>query len=163
VTNKTWKNGLLMSVLLLGAHYAQAQTMTESAVISSNSSIAAQGAKAPSLPTPNPAKQSSSPHLVARNGPPPQEINRKEFEDNAGEKGGKLLLRSVPSGADIFIDGLIVGRTPLLMIIAPGKYKIDMRGSRDDWGHASVGLMPKETQTVVINLSERYPTGVSIH
>ena len=161
--NRAWMNGLMMSVLLLGAHCAQAQTMTESAAISSNSAIAAQGAKAPSLPTPSAGNQSSSPHLVARNGPPPQELNRKEFEDNAGEKAGKLLLRSVPSGADIFIDGLIVGRTPLLMIVAPGKYKIDMRGTREDWGHANVGLMPKETQTVVVNLNQKYPARISIH
>jgi hypothetical protein len=153
----------MMSVLLLAAHCVQAQTMTEPGATSSSSSIATQGAKAPSLPMPSPEKQSSSPHLLARNGPPPKDLNRKEFEDNAGEKGGKLLLRSVPSGADIFINGLIVGQTPLLMVIEPGKYKIDMRGTRDDWGHASVGLMPKETQTVVIHLSERYPAGISIH
>lgn len=161
--NRVWKNRLMLSVLGLSAHCVQAQTMAESAATNSGSSIATQGSKAPSLTMPSPEKQSASPHLLARNGPPPEELNRKEFEDHAGEKGGKLLLRSVPSGADIFIDGLIVGRTPLLMIMAPRKYKIDMRGTREDWGHASVGLMPKETRTVVINLSERYPAGISIH
>ena len=158
---RNWNNGLLLSLLLLGASWTQAQTMAESAAASSQSGMAGQGGKA-SLVMPDPQKQAKSPHLFAENGPPPDEVNRKEFEQNAGEKAGRLLLRSAPSGADVFINDRIVGRTPLFMIIAPGKYKVDMRGPRGDHGHAVVGLMPKETQTVVINLSQRYPSAVSI-
>jgi hypothetical protein len=98
---------------------------------------------------------------MARTGPSPEEVNRKGFEDNAGQTAGKLLLRSVPSGADIFVNDLLVGHTPLLMVIAPGKYEIEMRGPRQESGHSTAGVMPKETETVVINLNQRYPAKIS--
>ena len=135
--------------------------------------MAAQSAKGPTFNMANPpkpsdsvpssAKQSTSPHILERSGPPPDEVNRKEFEDNAGEKGGKLLLRSVPTGADVFVNDLLVGRTPLLMVIAPGRYKIEMRGARDDSGRANVGVMPNESRTVAIELKQRYPSSISLH
>jgi hypothetical protein len=166
---EVWKN-VLLGVLVVGVPSAQAQTAAESAVTASSSRMSAQAARAPmftlaspaksSAPLPSSAKQASSPHILERSGPPPDEVNRKGFEDNAGEKGGKLLLRSVPSGADIFINDLLVGRTPLLMVIAPGPYKIDMRGARDDSGHESVGVMPEATRTVEIDLKQRYPSSI---
>jgi PEGA domain-containing protein len=167
-----WKDALLLGVLVVGFQTAQAQTAAESAVTASASRMSAQAAKAPTFTLASPAKQNglppssakrtSSPHLLERNGPPPDEVNRREFEENAGDRGGKLLLRSVPSGADIFINDLLVGRTPLMMVIAPGPYKIEMRGTRGDSGHANVGVMPKETRTVEINLKQRYPSSVSM-
>jgi hypothetical protein len=166
-----WKN-VLLGLLVVGVHGAQAQTAAESGVTASSSRMSVQASKAPtftlaspakpSAPLQNSAKQPSSPHILERSGPPPDEVNRKQFEDNAGEKGGKLLLRSVPSGADIFINDLLVGRTPLLMAMAPGLYKIDMRGARDESGHASVGVMPKATRTVEIDLKQRYPSSISL-
>lgn len=139
---------------------AKVQDIAESAMATSHSTVAASGMKP--FTTPGPAPQSTSAHLMARMGPPADEVNRKDFEDNAGENAGKLLLRSAPSGAQIFVNDLLVGRTPLLMVVAPGKYKIEMRGARQESGHSSVGVMPKETQTVVINLSQRYPSTVSV-
>jgi hypothetical protein len=166
-----WKT-VLLGVLVVGVYSAQAQTAAESAVTASSSRMAAQAGKAPtfslgsptkqSAPHPSSAKQTSSPHLLERSGPPPDEVNRKVFEENAGEEGGKLLLRSVPIGADIFINDLLVGRTPLLMGIAPGPYRIEMRGARDESGHANVGVLPKETRTVAIDLKQRYPSGITI-
>jgi PEGA domain len=153
----------LLGFLGLGAHSVRAQAMAEAGMLNSNSGVAAQSAKPPSLAMASSAVQTTSPHLMARTGPPPDEVNRRDFEDNAGEKAGKLLLRSVPSGAEIFINDLLVGRTPLLMVIAPGKYKIEIRGTRQELGHSTVGVMPKETQTVVINLNQRYPASIAIH
>lgn len=98
--------------------------------------------------------------LIARKGPPPDEVNRKKLEENAGPNGGKLLLRSIPSGADVFINGRLIGQTPMLMVVPPGKYKIDMRGARQESGTETVGLIPKGTQTVVIALKQRYPSQV---
>lgn len=166
-----WKN-VLLGLLVVCVPGAHAQTPGGSAVTASSSGMSAQGAKAPTFtlaspakpgaPLPSSAKLAASPHILGRSGPPPDEVNRKEFEDRAGEQGGKLLLRSVPSGADIFINDLLVGRTPLLIAMAPGPYKIDMRGARDDSGHANVGVMPKATRTVAINLEQRYPSRISI-
>jgi hypothetical protein len=152
----------LLGLFGLGIQVVQAQAIAESAAITSHSSITAQSAKPRSFPTATPTKQSTSSYITEYPGPSKAEVNRKDFEDNAGEKAAKMLLRSVPSGASIFINGLSVGQTPLLMVIAPGKYKVDMLGPRQQSGHSTVGIMPKETQTVLINLKERYPTSVLI-
>ena len=160
---------LLMALLASGARVVRAQAATEAAALNANSAAAAQNAKPPVFPsiTIAPAQTSgngnaaASPHLMARTGPPPDEVNRKDFEDNAGNQAGKLLLRSTPAGAEIFINDRLVGRTPMLMVIAPGKYSVDMRGAREESGHSNIGVMPKETQTVLINLNQKYPASVS--
>ncbi|HLW83954.1 MAG TPA: PEGA domain-containing protein [Candidatus Sulfotelmatobacter sp.] len=145
-----------------GAWSLHAQAVAEAAAATSNSSMAAQTMKVPPPKLASPAKDNKSAYMIARSGPSEEEINRKDLEDNAGPNAGKLLLRSVPTGADIFINGRLVGKTPLLMVVAPGKYKIAMRGSRQDEGQKLIGLMPKETQTVVITLKERYPSSIVI-
>jgi hypothetical protein len=111
----------------------------------------------------NPSRQEPSPHLVTPGGPPQDELNRREFEGNAGTNAGKLLLRSVPGEAQIFINGLFVGQTPLLISVAPGKYKIEMRGPRLELGHSVEIVMPKEVHTTLLNLSQRYPSTVAMH
>lgn len=152
----------ILGLLGFGAVTAQAQAMAESGTLTSSSAVAAHSAKTASTTTPTPAVQSSSPHLLTRTGPPPSELNRKDFEDNAGENAGRVLFRSVPESAEIFINDLVVGRTPLLLVIAPGKYKVEMRGLRVETGRTTLGVLPKETQTVVISLKQRYPASVSI-
>jgi hypothetical protein len=105
--------------------------------------------------------QSKSPHVMDSGGTPADEANRKALEQRAGSDGGKLLLRSEPNGAQIFVDGAFVGRAPLLLIVAPGKYKIQMRGPREAFGERMVGLAAKETQEVVLTLTARYPEHVA--
>jgi hypothetical protein len=70
-----------------------------------------------------PTAVSTSPCLLPRTGPRADKRNRRDFENNPGEKAGKSLLRSKPSGAEIF-DSRLVGRTRLSMVVAPGKYHI---------------------------------------
>jgi len=166
------KNLLILGVLVVGVPCAQAQTAAALIAPVSSLRMAPQSSKGPTFnlssppkpsPTPsNSAKPTASPHLIASDGPPPDVVNRKEFEDNAGEKAGKLLLRSVPTGADVFVNGLLVGQTPQLIVIAPGAYKVEMRGGRDDSGRATVGVKPKETSTVAIELKQRYPSSISL-
>jgi hypothetical protein len=155
------KTAVLLALLGLASHTSRAQDIAEAAALTSHSSMAAHSAKAPSRTIATPEKQSPYAHLMAQTGPSPEEVNRKGFEDKAGETAGKLLLRSVPSGADIFVNNLLVGRTPLLMVIAPGKYEIEMRGPRQESGHSTAGVMPKETETIAINLNQRYPAKIS--
>jgi len=152
----------LVGLFGLGFGSAQGQDVAESALMTSNSTIASQSAKAPAPTIAAPTSKASSPYLVARSGPTPEEVNRRDFEDNAGKDAGKLLLRSIPTGAEVFLNDRLVGRTPLLMLVAPGKYTIDMRGPRQQSGHSVVGLMPKQTQTVAIDLKQRYPTSISV-
>jgi hypothetical protein len=154
----------VLAVLLgMCAWGSYAQDTAEAAAAMSNSSIAAHSMKAPPLSMASPAKDDKSAYMIAPNGPSREEVNRKDFEDNAGPNAGRLLLRSVPTGADIFINDRLVGRTPLFIVIAPGKYTIAMRGTRQDEGQKVIGLMPKETQTVVITLKQRYPSSIVIH
>ena len=87
--------------------------------------------------------------------------NRKALEDQAGPDAGKLMLHSVPSGAQIFINGLFVGRTPMLLVVPPGKYKLEMRGQRQDYGKRNIGLLPRETQDIIVTLGSLYPGRVS--
>jgi hypothetical protein len=108
-------------------------------------------------------KKGASDPLVAPSGPPADEVNRKKFEANAGKDAGKVLLRSVPSGASIFLNHMLVGNSPLLLFLAPGRYEVDMHGPRQESGHRALLVTAKETQTVVIDLSERYPPSVSLH
>lgn len=101
--------------------------------------------------------------LIAPAGPPPDEINRKHFEQTAGPNAGEVLFRSVPSGAAVFIDDMLVGNTPVLIFLAPGRYDVGMRGSRQQSGHRALTVTPKETQMVRIDLSQQYPSRVSLH
>lgn len=107
-------------------------------------------------------KRASAP-LVVPSGPPADEVNRKRFEEAAGKDAGKVLLRSVPSGASIFLNHMLVGNTPLLLFLAPGRYEVEMRGPRQESGHQALSVTAKGTETVSIDMSERYPPSVSLH
>jgi len=100
-------------------------------------------------------------HLAASVGPPPEVVNRQALEQHAGKNACKLLLRSVPSAAQVFVDGAFVGDSPMLLILAPGKYQIEMRGRRLDTAERAVDLLPRETREVALSLTTRYPTRVT--
>ena len=100
-------------------------------------------------------------HLIVLPGPPADEANRKTLEEHLGPDAGKLMLHSVPTGAQIYMNGLLVGRTPLLLVVPPGKYRVEMRGQRQEHGNRTIGLLPNETQDIVVTLASLYPTRVS--
>lgn len=174
------KAALLVIAFSLCVCCLQAQTATEAGSVVSESDGGSQLAKMPSFssalsnftsptrgrsaaPSPVSSKQRGSGSLIAPSGPPPDKTNRGHFEQNAGPDAGRVLFRSVPSGAAVFIDDMLVGDTPVLIFLAPGRYDVGMRGSRLKSGQTSVDVMPKETQTVKIDLSQRYPSSVSLH
>jgi len=107
------------------------------------------------------ASSSSSPHLIASSGPPPEDTNRKTLEAKAGKDASKLLLRASPVEAQIWIDGRIVGKTPMLLVLAPGKYQIEMRGARGQNGKRSIDLLPHETRELAVKLDQLYPGRVT--
>jgi hypothetical protein len=94
---------------------------------------------------------------------PSQEENRRNLEAKSGKNAGKLMIRSSPGEAQIWIDGKPVGKTPLLLIIASGKYEIELRGPRGETAQTEVALFPKETRELNIRLELRYPTRVMLH
>jgi len=155
--------------------FASAQAAAETAGATSVAGSVAGSIKAPTFPkfptTPAagsstaaaaPSGTGSSPHLVGGVAPAPQESNRKALEGKAGKDGGKLLLRSTPVEAEVWVNGLIVGKTPMLMVLAPGKYQVEMRGARGQTGKQSVDLLPRETREVSVRLEQLYPARVKI-
>ena len=88
--------------------------------------------------------------------------NRKALEDRAGKNAAKLMLRSAPANADVKIDGKPVGKTPILLVLAPGQYNVVMNGKRMDYGEQKIDLLPKETREFLLPLKQIYPTTVKI-
>lgn len=88
--------------------------------------------------------------------------NRKALEQRAGKNAAKLMLRSTPTDAYVKINGKPVGRTPLLLIVPPGQYKVAMDGKRMEHAERKVDLMPKETREYSLKLKQVYPTQVEI-
>ena len=115
----------------------------------------------PASSLPHPGEESKPASLPVRAGPSPEETNRRALEARAGKDAAKLVLQSAPSGAMAYIDGTVVGRTPLQLIVPPGKYKVEMRGTREEFGERLVGLLPNETQQVTLELAVRYPSRIS--
>jgi hypothetical protein len=89
--------------------------------------------------------------------------NRKALEQKAGNDAARLVLNSIPSDAFTYIDGMFIGRTPIALIISPGRYKVEMRGPRQEYGERTVGVLPSESQEVVFPLAVRYPASISLH
>lgn len=145
---------------------ARAQTAAEAAGATSTMAGAAANAKPPvsavKLPE-SPDSKDKAVHLPATSGPPPDVANRRALEAKAGPNAGKLLLRSVPSGARVFIDGAFIGKSPMLLLLAPGKYRVEFRGPRMEYATSVVGLLPRETQEIALTLAVRYPTRAFVH
>jgi hypothetical protein len=161
---------LLVLLVSLSASYAAAQAAAEyggavSAV--GSGAIAAIGTRLQPL-----TKQSVIPPQDKNKGgslrpaPHPTEdteaTNRKALEARAGKDGAKLMLRSEPGKASVRIDGKPVGKTPLLLVVAPGVYKVEMEGLSTEVSRQQVDLLPKETREVVLALESRYPSHVQL-
>jgi PEGA domain len=158
----TWEAGVLLLVVCVAPARSRGQAVIEAAGADSSSAGAAT-AVTKELPTslPHLGTESSSAYILTREGPPPDETNRRSLEQRAGKDAAKVLLQSVPSEAGIHIDGMFVGRTPLLLILPPGKYKVEMRGKREEFGERLMDLSPNETQQLSLTLALRYPARIS--
>jgi len=146
---------VLTLLILVGTRAAKAQAAAETAASSSVS----RGVSAPTTS----GAQNSFAHLAAPSGPPSEVSNRQALEKRAGKDASKLLLRSLPTGAQVWIDGAFVGNTPLLLLVPPGKYRVQMSGPRLESAKQIVALLPRETQEVELTLAVRYPLRVTVH
>jgi hypothetical protein len=107
------------------------------------------------------AKTSQAPAVTS--GEENEAANRKALEYQAGKNAAKLMLRSVPDKSSVRIDGRPVGKTPLLLIVQPGTYIVEMEGGpRMEYGRRQVDLLPKESREVALNLQPRYPAAISL-
>jgi hypothetical protein len=156
-----WAGGVAL-LAFVAARPACAQATVQSAASTASAGVATSEVKktAPVVLA-TPRSEGGSPHLIAHDGPPAEEVNRKALEDQAGSDAGKLLMRSWPSGAQIYINGAFVGHTPLLLMVAPGKYRVEMRGEHDDIAQRTLGLLANDTQEVTLKLAARYPARIS--
>jgi hypothetical protein len=151
---------LLVLFVLPGRSRGQAAAETAGADSSSAGAVSALSKKLPTS-LPHPEVESNSTSIPARQGLPQDEANRRILEQQAGKDAARVLLQSIPSEAVIYIDGIFVGRTPLLLIVPPGKYKVEMRGPRQEFGERLIDLSPNETQQVAVTLALRYPSSIS--
>lgn len=147
-----WVRGLVWLPVLVcfGAGNASAQARTEGGAVATagaNSTV---------------AKEPGSANLPIGSVEDIMEANRRALEARAGHDAAKLMLRSAPNGARVQIDGRVVGKTPLLLIVAPGVYKVEMEGPHMEFGQKQVDLFPKETREVVLALESRYPTHIEL-
>jgi hypothetical protein len=144
---------------------ANAQALAETAVATSASAgTTAAVAKTLNFATSkSEAAPAASQHLQASAGPPPQVVNRRALEEHAGRDASKLLIRSTPPASQVWIDDKFVGNTPMLLVLAPGKYRVAFRGQRMETGEQSVDLLPHETRELALSLSAHYPTRVTFH
>jgi len=158
---------LLISCVAVSGSRGQAAVGTVASALNS-AGIAPQAAQAPApaaqgLPAQVSPPFTNSASLPAPLGPSVAEANRKALEAGAGKDAAKLLLRSVPSQAAIYIDGMLVGETPLLLIIPPGKHKVEMHGQNGESGEGLVELSPNETKQLALPLPLRYPANITVH
>ena len=112
-------------------------------------------------PTATQASAASASALPVNNNGPSE--NRKVLEARAGKNPAKLMLRSVPDGSSVLIDAKLVGKTPLLLIVKPGVYLVEMEGGPGrGYGRRQVDLLPAETREVVLKLQPRYPAHIRL-
>jgi hypothetical protein len=143
---------------------SRAQGAAESALTTSKVGAAASAAKPPAfaIPPPSaaPSKAPAVQHLPPRATEEDGRANREALEQKAGEDAGRVLLRSVPSGARVWMDGSYVGTTPLLLLVAPGSYRAELSGEQTDFVAQLIEVPPHGKQTVVVTLKPRYPSGI---
>jgi len=148
----------LVSSLISHAHVqATSETAAAGSVSGANSSEA--------KPVPlsaSPAESHPNAYTQLNAGSNPATLNRQILGREAGRDAAKLLLRSEPSGAQAWIDGLFIGKTPVLLLLAPGKHRIEIYGPRQKSASRALELLPRETSDVAVKLTVRYPTNVIV-
>ncbi|HKZ53538.1 MAG TPA: PEGA domain-containing protein [Candidatus Acidoferrales bacterium] len=162
-----WRRGarfillvMLSSLVAVGTAAAQAAAEYAGAVSSvGGATVGTNATKTVEFPT-SPKGKSNFRHLPIGISESDEEANRRALEEEAGKDAGTLLLRSVPNKARVWVDGKPVGNTPLLLILPPGGYKVEMRGERLEFAQRQVNLLPEEKREVVFPLKLRYPTQV---
>lgn len=151
---------ILLVALMLGPTDAVAQASAEYAGATSAITGAGAGSKAgKKISFPASTKKSARfLHLPSGVSESPAAANRRALEEKAGDDAGSLLLRSAPSHARVWIDGKLVGETPLMLVLAPGTYEVEIRGKRMGVEKSKVELLTDEKREIVLSLASRYPS-----
>lgn len=169
-------NLMLLFVLAAGCAFAQAAAEYGSATSGMATSMSGIGnamnkVKFPDTTQENPSVIMSQPSKDAKGSPNyildsmkngSVAANRKALEQRAGKDAAKLMLRSKPTGAFVKINGKSVGKTPILLVLPPGRYDVSMDGKRMDHAEQKIDLLPKETREFQLPLKQLYPTEVQV-
>ncbi|RIH84248.1 PEGA domain protein [Calidithermus terrae] len=73
---------------------------------------------------------------------------------------GTLVVNSSPQGAQVFIDGRLVGNTPISVSLNPGRADVELRLDGYDVFRTSVVINPGQTTSVNAGLNAQRRTGV---
>lgn len=151
---------LLFALLLCGQH-AEAQAAAEYSKTTSATATAAQAGQA--RPARVPAKKQVFAHLpLGSQREEAAEMNRRELLKDAGEQPAVVLVRSQPSGSHVWLDGKLVGETPLLLVVPPGQHGIELRGARLSRAQKVIRVGPEEKKEFLLSLQPRYPAQVKL-
>ena len=142
---------------------SRGQAAAETAATTSVAATAASQAKPPAFSTTPATGNAAAPgHVPLPSGPPPDVVNRRNLEQHAGRDAAKLLVRCDPRNSQVWINGAFVGTSPMLLILAPGKYQLEFRGPRQELATRTVDLLPHETREIAPTLTAHFPTKVII-
>lgn len=149
---------LVLAAAALCCTNARAQAIAEAAgATAASGATTAAVSKTVTFPASDKTTAGTSLHLQASSGPAPQVVNRRELEQQAGANASKLLIRATPPVSQVWVNDKFVGSTPMLLVLAPGKYRVSFRGPRMETGEQSVDLLPRETRELALSLAIHYP------
>ncbi len=155
-----WAKAFLVVFFAVGSVWAQGAAEYAGAVSAAASVASSKETKKVAFPE-RTGKEKFR-HLPSGIGASDEEDNRRKLEENAGKEAASLLLRSEPDGARVWLNGLRVGRTPLLLVVAPGDYALELRGERSGLTEKRVAVLAGEKKEMVIPLRVRYPAAVRL-
>jgi PEGA domain-containing protein len=143
--------------------HAAAQATAEYGHISASAKAATATAPSATTATTQSPTQTGASAVAAHPTEAGEAANRAALEAAAGKNAAKLMLRSAPGNAQVRVNGKRVGKTPLLLIVAPGVYAVEMEGgARMDFARRQVDLLPKETRELLLALEPRYPARIRL-
>jgi hypothetical protein len=84
------------------------------------------------------------------------------MEQSAGQNAAILTLLSAPQGVAVWIDGKVVGKSPLTIKLAPGNHEIEMEGAQTDVVKRKLVVVALEKREVVFDLPPRFRTQIRL-
>lgn len=132
----------LLCILVLFVIACQPNNTSTIPVPPTNSKEAAQ------VSEPKPAPESPSQSVL----PEPNDDIVKEIEESI--KTGTLIARTIPKEADLYIDGVFMGKTPVTLKVEEGKH--DIRISKNGYkNHYSTVTITQSQETTVYKQLEK--------
>ncbi len=161
VSTSLHRLSLLLLFGLLGTGCALGQTIVEYGSTTSKAAGAAAGV-GKVAPKPGAPSEPAATHMPAQTGGAKIEANLRTLRQRAGADAAKVSLRSTPDHAQVWIDGLFIGTTPLEVTLAPGSHQLEMRGAATELIRQKIELAAKQTREITLPLNSSYPSQVSV-